>query len=475
MKQKLAILLAALLLLCGCAARPDAPGPTDAAGAATLFPITKTDAPTPDAPETAPVPVTETDPEISAMLPVLDSLVRAMGVAGGNAYAPEDPVFFWNVLYLTCVNWNAAHPGISIDGDAVTVTRDAMRAVAGAAFSDTDTLLPQPDGSAAVYTPVTYDAQTGVYRLMQSDAGAADTRLETCRAQPDGTVAVTLGLYVDPDERYGAIRFTLRRNPNAAGLPAPAFPYCVVDAAEDEAPFAAWYEVEIGKPFSADLDCDGTEETIEIAMDENDLTAAIVTVSDGGVTIENADMGGLMFARAYVADIEAGDGYRELVITGDMASDDYTTYIYRYGTGALRAAEFFGEAVGGIGNGRLTVHTVVNVFGTYGASCTFAMGPDLTFARESPYWVGREGGMPAHSITLQRDGLPVTAHDGRETTLPKGAVLTLAATDEESYAELTDGDGNAYRVRIARAEDEWQWRIGGVPEGDWFGELMYAG
>ncbi|MDO4573365.1 MAG: hypothetical protein Q4C13_08340, partial [Clostridia bacterium] len=128
-----------------------------------------------------------------------------------------------------------------------------------------------------------------------------------------------------------------------------------------------------------------------------------------------------------------------------------------------------------IGNGRLSVSTVINVLGTYSASCTYYLSSDFTFQRESLYSLARSDGYPVRSVTLKRDGLPATTGDGQSVALSKGTELTLTATDEESFADVTDGAGNAYSIRISRTEDDWEWYIGGIAESEWFEELMYAG
>ena len=43
--------------------------------------------------------------KLTAMLPALDSVARAIGVQGEVGYAPRDPQFFWTVIYLMGHNW----------------------------------------------------------------------------------------------------------------------------------------------------------------------------------------------------------------------------------------------------------------------------------------------------------------------------------------------------------------------------------
>ena len=470
MKRIFALLLAAALLLGGCTAK----GKTDAENVPQTTDPTVAVLPTGEgkAPEPAP-----SLPDRSAlygkmqqMQPVLDALVGSMGVNGGNPYAPEDAGFVWFVLYLAAMDRAFSDGLVPEDSGSALVPTDVMTQIAGAAFPGMDALPPLPSDMPVI----AFDAENNAYKLELSDSGDVETKLETYAQAEDGLVTATVGLYVGAGERCGAIRFTLTPDPDADS----AYPYCVATAAEDTAPFEAWREINAGEPLTADLDGDGVEETIRISFSGDDMIPARVEITSGDVKSTDEMELGIMLAHAYLADIEAGDGKKELIVTGDMASDDYLTAIYRYENGAITRYELFGEATGATGGGRLEMRRYLNVLGTYGAACRFYMDPVFSFILESNYTVVRDDGDESwewQGITLKKSGFPVTADDGRAVTLDKGTMLMVMASDEESYVDLVDKEGNAYCANIARKGDDWQWYIADVPESDWFEWLPYAG
>jgi len=79
------------------------------------------------------------------MMPVFDSLMKAMLESENGSYAPQDAEFFWHTLYLIAVNWNHENRGVRHDGDYLIVFYRAMQEFATAAFYDYDDLLPVPD------------------------------------------------------------------------------------------------------------------------------------------------------------------------------------------------------------------------------------------------------------------------------------------------------------------------------------------
>lgn len=55
--------------------------------------------------------------KMTAMLPALDSVARAIGVQGEVGYAPRDPQFFWTVIYLMGQGWHTPpHRRTSVQG-----------------------------------------------------------------------------------------------------------------------------------------------------------------------------------------------------------------------------------------------------------------------------------------------------------------------------------------------------------------------
>lgn len=408
------------------------------------------------------------DPALEAMMPVLDSVVRAMGIGESSAYLPHDAAFVWNVLYQMGNNHGDALPAAQNRADAALVGRAALDEVAAAAFMDQSAVPQLPKDNPF---GIMFDAAAYAYILPLSDTGDTETKVEEVVKIQDDTLDVLVGLYLGSGERLGGIRFLLAPNED----PSAQFPYCVRDAFLNR--FAdMWRQVDPSQPFAADLDSDGRQETIRIAADEDAATVKLTI--DGSVQIETTLDTLLMQMRCYVADTLLDDGSRELYLCGDMASDDYVTCILRIHEGKLQQAKIYGSVRYVTGTGKVEMESVVNVMGTYGGTCRYGMQKDFTFVPETPYTIRRsQGDIEYVKITLKRDGFPVTAvNGGAATTLPAGTELTLAETDAASYAVLSDvKDGAMYRVDITQKPDEWQWYIGGTAESDWFTMLRYAG
>lgn len=409
------------------------------------------------------------DNRIDAMMPILDSVVRAMGIGENSAYLPHDDAFLWNVLYLMGNNHAGLLPNVTHrEADVTVVPRAVMDEVAAAAFLDYSAL---PALSKDNIFGMTFDTAADTFCLPPSDTGDADTKTEEVIENPDGTLDVLVGLYLGDGERLGGVRFILTENP----YPSTQFPYSVRDAFLNRSA-DMWRQVDASQPFTADLDCDGTQETISVIANEDQAAVAVTMV--GSVQIDVVLDSLLMNMSCYVADTQLDDGYRELYLCGDMASDDYVTYILRIHEGKLQQAEIFGSVRYATGTGKVVMESVVNVMGTYSGICRYGMQPDFTFALETPYTIRRrQDDIEYVQIALKKDGFPVTLlNGGAEKVLPKGTELTLAETDAASYAILSDAaDGTMYRVAISQKPDDWQWLVGGVPESDWFTTLRYAG
>lgn len=195
---------------------------------------TNTDIPATQAPEQTGDPQVEAN--LAAMMPILDSIVRTMGIGSETVYNPKDPEFFWSVLYLMGVNWGGAHPLVENDvqNQNVIVPRKVMQEFASAAFLDYSDLLDMPESYAQ---SVTYDEGLDAYALSLSDMGDSYTKLDDYTVNPDGSIAAQVGLYVGDGEYYGQITFTLTANPYADGIADPVYLYTVT-AAEDTTPKA---------------------------------------------------------------------------------------------------------------------------------------------------------------------------------------------------------------------------------------------
>jgi len=473
-RRILPILLIVALLGCACAA----PAEQAAAPSITATPEIVVETPAePDETTAEPAAETTADPQTNlvAMLPVFDSILRAMNGTGAARYAPDDPEFVWTVLYLLSVNWGDTQSQITIGNGTAAVGRAVMTAFLSAAFCGATDLPAVPDDLGRT---IAYNETDCAYSIALSDAGDSETKLGESSFSDDGTVSTTAGLYGADGAEILSVRFTLGENPNLQDIPEPLSRYCVTAAEPVEGSSAVWRELDASQPILADLDGDGEAETVSILVDDERHTTT-VTITDGSAVLTNEIEVALCGPTCHLGDALTGDGSVELYLSGDMASDDYATEIYRLSDGRLERTELYGTVESADGSGLVTVNTVVNVLGTYGATCQYRMEDDFTFAPATPYTISRyDGDWADRKLTLIRDGfpaLPADQSDSEPVALPAGTRLMLTETDEQSYAILERADGALFRVEVSRAQDDWRWSIDGVFEEDWFDNLSYAG
>lgn len=147
---------------------------------------------------------------LSAMQPVLDSILRTVGVEQTAVWPAQNAdTGLFTALYLLAVNWRSTAPGLTIDGGTLFVPRQRMNEWAGAlgeAFSDLPELPTDADF-------LRYDPDKQVYAMELSDMGASSTYIEAMDAPGDGVYHVTLGLYDESGVRLGGLVFTLVDNP----------------------------------------------------------------------------------------------------------------------------------------------------------------------------------------------------------------------------------------------------------------------
>ena len=133
------------------------------------------------------------------------------------------------------------------------------------------------------------------------------------------------------------------------------------------------------------------------------------------------------------------------------------------------------------GNGFIEFNVVVDVLGTYAASCSYKMDENMQLTLATDYTVlPYDEAWNYYRLTLKRDGLTMLCTSAGEEelrTLNAGTSFLLTATDKKSYALLETENGDAYRAEIQEkpGPDEWGWLVEGTPEEDWFEMLPYAG
>ncbi len=129
--------------------------------------------------------------DMDAMLPALDSVLRATAIEGAGAYNPDSDEYVWLVLYLMGMNWGSSHEGVQTDVEPVVVPKTAMADFARAAFAVFDGLTEIPESMAQ---SVRYDEASGNYLLAGSDAGDSATRVDAFKQNENGSVTAVASL-----------------------------------------------------------------------------------------------------------------------------------------------------------------------------------------------------------------------------------------------------------------------------------------
>lgn len=491
MKKTISIVIVSVMLFCAFATSCAAPAAGAPAQAAQPQTTQQQDAqpqaaqPQAAQPQATAAPVAEPQPvvqgdiqaNVEAMMPIMDSVVRAMREGDGEDYEPRDDDFFWSLLYLMGVNWGHTHPVAEIDGPNIVLRTQIMQEFASAAFYDYSDLLPL---DADDWTNVmTYDAGRDAYVIELSDVGESETKLESYTANADGSVTAVVGLY-GGEEKTFEVTLTLVANPYASGITNAFYLYSVADAKANVVQVdEVFKKLDSGAPISIDFDGSGKPVTVKMDIDTSDDDVEIEFKTG---TVELEDEYEYFFnASCYVADIDVSDGMKEFILTGDTGSDDYITIVYRVIGNKLQKTEIpFGSVVNATGDGLVSVEGNIDVLGTYGASCLYMLNSGkLSFELASDYSVIRDDDFKEYrTITVAKSGLP--AFDGGDFTnkikLDKGTKLCLVSSDAKSFAILEREDGSMIKLDIAHPSGEqWGWEIDGRSENEWFEFLPYAG
>ena len=247
--------------------------------------------------------------------------------------------------------------------------------------------------------------------------------------------------------------------------------------------FSAYEDLDDGETkatiFEYDLDNDGTAEPIAIEIDwEEDL----LFLSVGDRIEEFPNSAALM--TVYLCDLDPASSYRNLIVVADEASDDYVTAVlHPEGDALVIDRQIYGlvdwdaeteafisyENTGLFGSNSGTRHYYGDAFepDTEWLTCWMPSEEYLKEYRQNLF----EGGYLLH---LVRD-LPCTV-DGQPAILTAGNCILLVRYHESlTQAEVRTEDGSVYAtVSIDFDPDEWQYRIDGVEQDEYFDNLFFA-
>ncbi|MEL7609961.1 MAG: hypothetical protein AAGU74_10680 [Bacillota bacterium] len=282
----------------------------------------------------------------------------------------------------------------------------------------------------------------------------------------------------------GCVTVTPTRQGTAAPVTVPPEPLQTPSVTRSAAPFTPVPTVRadelravplaLGEPLLADLNGDGREDSIVLmpaTSDDGyrDTVELSFRFGEKEQTVQVSE-GYLISAFAFTG----GWGNCGILVSVDLASDDYYTVGYRFDGGMpVLSCEEYG-CVDEVDGNRITIGGVVDVIGTHLASREYELNSNFELSPAGDgLWHLEEGeGVLIVSrelpVELIESGKPVAA------TLEPGTALTLTATDAGTFALFTLSDGREGRLEFTFSE--WATTlIDGVEDYEWFESVQYYG
>ena len=171
------------------------------------------------------------------------------------------------------------------------------------------------------------------------------------------------------------------------------------------------------------------------------------------------------------------DGRSFLLFDGDVASDDYITFVYEITDGLIQKVQEMPMGTSIRANTvtlqGLQLGTRINTLGTYTAYCDYQMTGNGTLEPVGE-WMTIELIYGARVLTTVRD-LPVVV-SGNKTVLPAGSKLQIIGTNGKDILQYRMAD-DVYEgeIHYTKGENGWPVYIDGVSETEYFEDLPYAG
>ena len=247
-----------------------------------------------------------------------------------------------------------------------------------------------------------------------------------------------------------------------------------------------------------DLDGDGTAEAVSWAMlpGEYDTYLTLTVEPVGGAS--TTYWTDLLYGQVYIQDLD-GDGRMEILLSGDVMSDDYYTWCLQYRDGALFEVLFPDSNRGRSGDGYfkygygqitgITEYGIVDLTGSQDVLGTWMATRRVSLESTGRFEFGDNGlweraaqayddeaWLWEHAALTVKSPVPYIGDHGCDSgILNPGEKILVYATDKESEALFFTEDDITGILSISRNIDQgWGWLVDGVPEEDCFETLFYA-
>ena len=214
-------------------------------------------------------------------------------------------------------------------------------------------------------------------------------------------------------------------------------------------------------PFTLDLNGDGKDDEISINGGKVDIVS--------GTASGTFDTGLSEITIATLHDSDC-DGYFELFVGGDMASDDYIVYCLKFDGKTIKDIPFDGEDfifgyVTGFAANEVSVSTRIDVLGTY------------FYIKNYEYSKGEFRAVDSSSYKINTENYIIPTADlstSEGGVIPAGTEIKITGTDLASYVTVQAKDGTSGTLSLSTTNGDGGWLINGVAESELFQSLPYA-
>ena len=260
-----------------------------------------------------------------------------------------------------------------------------------------------------------------------------------------------------------------------------------------EAAFAGT-RIPLGEKTNVDLNGDGVQEEILLQMEwPEGWEELVLYVFDPDGNVASSTMYFVRMTGAFAADLD-GDGLLELMVSGDLASDDYSTYAYHYNDGQLEQLLFEnverGEVleeysdygygmVTQISGDQITLTGSQDVLGTWMCSRVFSLQNGQFETVDDGLWrmtdLTDDEDIWEYRSLIPTKAIEVELEDGSAGTLEAGEAFLVTASDKVGIVYFETKDGKKGSFAIAPDEEMgWGSLINGENEDSYFEFIPYA-
>lgn len=244
-----------------------------------------------------------------------------------------------------------------------------------------------------------------------------------------------------------------------------------------------------------DLDSDNEAEKVQIRMEGVEDEACLRIIIEGTDGAMNIYDTWIMYPETCLAIDMDGDGMLEILLSGDLQSDDYCTwclnYDLEYGIRALTFAdanrgmntgEYFEMGYGKIvalDGTSITLRGSQDVLGTWMADRTFSLQDGVFEFADDGLWImqdisGDEFIWDYFCLNPVKE-VPVIFEDGSEGTLAAGEKFLITCSDKLTIAGFVTQEGKEGSIFLTEnIEEGWGHMINGVADYEYFEYMPYA-